>query len=66
VLVFAAILVGATGVVMVMLAWAYVATRVAHLVVHVGANDVRLRFNIFALGTAILLAMTLAVAITTL
>lgn len=66
VLVFAAILVGATGWVMVLLAWAYVATRVAHMAVHVGANDVRLRFNIFAAGTGILLAMTLAVAITAL
>lgn len=57
-----AMTVGAGGWIMTLLAWGYVATRVAHTVVHVGSNDVRLRFNIFAVSVTILFLMALGVA----
>jgi hypothetical protein len=63
VLVAAAIHVGATGWPMVALAWIYVASRVAHAVVHTTSNHVLKRFRIFLVGLAALGAMWLAVAI---
>ena len=44
------------------LAWAYVATRVAHSLVHALVNVVMARFALFALGSAILLALTVRAA----
>ena len=43
------------------IAWAFVALRLAHAVVHVGANPVMLRFRIFA--TSILVLLTLWVLV---
>jgi hypothetical protein len=40
------------------LAWAYVAARVAHSLVHALVNVVTVRFALFALGSAVLLALT--------
>ena len=40
------------------LAWAYVAVRVAHSLVHALVNVVMVRFALFALGSAVLLALT--------
>jgi hypothetical protein len=62
----AATLAGATGWVMTALAWAYVATRVGHTLIHTGANDVRMRFNVFLVGVAVLAAMAIGVAWATL
>jgi hypothetical protein len=57
VLVGIAIFIRATDVVMVLLAWAYVATRVAHAFVHLTTNHVPTRFRIFAAGVLVLVAM---------
>ncbi len=62
VLVAAAIHVGATGWPMVVLAWIYVASRVAHAVVHTTSNHVLTRFRIFLVGLAALGMMLLVVA----
>jgi hypothetical protein len=53
----AATYIGATGLVMALLAWAYVVTRVIHTSVHVTSNDVQRRFMVFAVGIAVLVAM---------
>ncbi len=41
----------------VIMAWLFVLSRLAHAYVHTGSNFVRHRFNAFALGVVILLAM---------
>jgi hypothetical protein len=56
-LIMLAMEVGATNYVMAALAWAYVATRVAHTLVHVGSNDLRVRAAVFAVGVAVLFCM---------
>ena len=53
---------GATGLLMTLLAWAYVATRIVHTAVHVTTNRVRHRFLVFSLGFAVLLVMWVALA----
>jgi hypothetical protein len=58
-----ATLVGATNWIMVALAWLYVASRIGHTLVHAGANDVRLRFQIYIAGLAVLLGMWIGVLI---
>ena len=49
------------------LAWAYVAARLAHSAIQIGANRVRWRFMAFAASAALLLALwcTVAVALVT-
>jgi hypothetical protein len=47
----------------VWLAWAYVAARVAHSLVHALANVVLVRFALFALGSAILFGLTVRAAL---
>lgn len=42
-----------------MLAWFYVGSRVVHSIAHATTNTVLVRFLIFGLGTAALLAMTI-------
>jgi hypothetical protein len=44
------------------LAWAYVGLRVAHSLVQATKNVIPLRFTVFALGSAVLLALLLRVA----
>lgn len=44
------------------LAWLFVASRLAHTAVHVGSNFVPRRLRLFVLGVIILLAMTLLAA----
>ena len=56
-LILIAIHVGATGYVMAVLAWAYVATRVVHTLVHTGANQLQQRAVVFAIGIACLFFM---------
>jgi hypothetical protein len=53
---------GAGDGVNVWLAWAYVGARVAHSLVHAFANVVLARFALFALASAILLALTVRAA----
>jgi hypothetical protein len=45
--------------VFVVMAWLFVLTRLVHAYIHTGSNFVRHRFNAFALGAVILLAMWL-------
>lgn len=58
-----AIHVGATGYVMAALAWAYVATRVVHTLVHTGTNSLKQRALIFAAGIACLFLMWVGIVI---
>jgi hypothetical protein len=62
-LILIAIHVGATGHVMSALAWAYVATRVIHTLVHTGTNSLKQRALIFAAGIACLLFMWIGIVI---
>ncbi|MGL4727720.1 MAG: MAPEG family protein [Bosea sp. (in: a-proteobacteria)] len=62
-LVMFAIQAGATGWVMQSLAWVYVATRIAHTLIHTGANNVKRRALIFSIGLIALLAMLIGVVI---
>ncbi len=47
----------------VALAWLFVLTRVVHAYIHTGSNYVRHRFNAFAAGVFILLAMWIIFAV---
>ncbi len=62
-LILIAIHVGATGYVMAALAWAYVATRILHTVVHTGSNRLQRRALVFAVGFACLFLMWLGIVI---
>ena len=62
-LIMLAMEVGATSYIMAGLAWAYVATRVAHTLVHVGSNDLKVRAMIFAVGVAVLFGMWIGVVL---
>jgi IMP dehydrogenase/GMP reductase len=63
VLVGIAIFIRATDVLMVLLAWAFVATRVAHAYVHLTSNHVPTRFRIFGIGVFVLLATWVLIVI---
>lgn len=52
-----------SNVVMVVLAWAFVATRLVHAFVHTRANDLRQRFFAYLAGALILMAMWLLFAV---
>jgi hypothetical protein len=49
--------------VFVVMAWLFVLTRFLHVYIHTGSNFVRHRFNAFALGAFILLAMWVIFAV---
>jgi hypothetical protein len=49
--------IGATGSLMVALAWAWLASRLVHTAIHVTSNRVRHRFYAFLAGVLILIAM---------
>jgi hypothetical protein len=55
--------IGATGVLMTLLAWGYFATRVVHSAIHVTYNRVQHRVLPFAIGICILFAMWVVVAV---
>ena len=57
-----ALLVGATGPIMTLLAWGYVVARLVHTAIHVTSNRVRHRFVAFAAGFGMLVLMWLAIA----
>ena len=59
----AAMVAGVTGPVVVVLAWGYVAARVAHAWVHLGANRVRHRLRAFLLGWLCLLGLWISVCV---
>jgi hypothetical protein len=61
VLVLFAIHTGATGWIMQGLAWAYVASRVVHTLIHTGANNVKRRALVFSLGLLALVGMLIGV-----
>jgi hypothetical protein len=50
---------GATDRLMVVLAWAFVLTRIAHAAIHIGPNKVRWRSPMFGLGLLVLAIMWL-------
>lgn len=56
-LVLTAIVSGVTGWFTLALAWAFVASRVAHSLIHVTSNDLRLRSGIFFVGCIILMVL---------
>jgi hypothetical protein len=62
-----AMVAGVATTAMVVLAWSYVAVRIAHAIIHLQANRLRLRRNAYALGWLVLLAiwahLTLSVAL---
>jgi hypothetical protein len=60
-LVMFAIQTGATGWIMQGLAWAYVASRVVHTLIHTGENNVKRRALVFMVGLGALLAMLVGV-----
>jgi hypothetical protein len=62
-LIMLAMEVGATNYTMAALAWAYVATRMVHTLVHVGSNDLRIRATVFAAGVAVLFCMWVGVVL---
>ncbi len=57
---------GATGYVMAVLAWLYVATRVLHTLIHVGPNRLPLRGAVYGVGIIALFCMWLGVLISVL
>jgi hypothetical protein len=59
----AAMVVGVTGTLILALAWAYVAARVVHAVVHLGGNRIRHRVRVYGLSWLILLAIWIDVAV---
>ncbi len=59
-------LTGADGQTPVILAWAYVLTRIAHSIVQATFNRVLVRFSLFMLSTFVLLALALIAAVETL
>jgi hypothetical protein len=57
---------GATGYVMALLAWLYVATRVVHTLIHIGPNKLPLRGAVYGIGVLALFCMWLGVLISVL
>ena len=47
----------------VVMAWIFVITRLAHAYVHTGSNYVRHRFNVYLVGTIVLLIMWIIFAV---
>jgi len=58
-----AIHVGATGWVMVALAWLFVASRIVHAVIHIGSNNMMIRPLAFLVGCVAILGMLIGVFI---
>jgi hypothetical protein len=59
----AAMVTGQTGTTMVVLAWTYVAARVAHAWIHLRGNRLRLRIRAYFGGWLVLLAMWIVLAV---
>lgn len=56
----AAMIIGKTGVTIVVLAWAFVALRIIHAVVHLGKNTVLVRMRVYLASWIVLLALWVA------
>ncbi|GAU84427.1 MAPEG family protein [Bosea sp. BIWAKO-01] len=65
-LIMLAMEVGATGTVIVALAWAFVLTRIVHALIHTGSNRVPARAAVFALGVVCLFCMAVGIVVTVL
>jgi len=61
VLIFMAWSIGATGMLVHILAWSFLATRLVHCYIHTGSNYVPLRKKVFSVGCLILLALSLVI-----
>jgi hypothetical protein len=59
----AAIATQTAGTVVLALAWAYVAIRVAHAWIHIGRNRLRHRIPVYAMSWVVLLALWIAVVV---
>ena len=55
---------GATGYAMAGRAWLYVATRIAHTLIHIGSNPLPLRGAIYGVGLLALFCMWLGILLT--
>jgi hypothetical protein len=62
-IVLALVLMGFDHPINVILAWVYVALRVAHSLVQIFMNDLRLRFPLFLLSSLVLLSLTVHAAL---
>ncbi|WP_417492914.1 MAPEG family protein [Maricaulis sp.] len=58
-----ALITGATSVLLVVLAWAYVGLRLLHALIHVTSNHLRSRFMAFASGLLVLLGYWVVFAV---
>jgi len=58
--------VNAASYAMAALAWGFVATRVIHTLIHVGANNLKLRAAVFAIGIVLLFCMWVGVVVSVL
>ncbi len=63
VLCFAFLALNSVSATILALAWAFAISRLIHAYVHINSNYVPLRFNMFLIGTIILIAMTVFLAI---
>lgn len=62
-LIMLAMATGATGYVMAVLAWLYVATRVIHTLIHIGPNKLPLRGAVYGIGVLALFCMWLGILV---
>ena len=62
-LMFYLFLTGQTGGIMIYLAWSYVVIRILHSLVQVSINKVMPRFGLFAIGSILLMIMSILAAI---
>lgn len=59
----AAMVTGATGTLVVVLAWGYVVARMAHAWIHLGRNRIGARVRAFGLSWALLLALWIVISL---
>ena len=59
-----AVFVGATGWVMTLFAWIYVASRIVHTFIHTGTNNVMQRTQVYGVGLLALFGMLLVIIAT--
>lgn len=62
-LIMLAMEVGATGYLMTLLAWIFVASRIGHTLIHVGPNNLKARAGVFGLGMICLFCMWVGVVL---
>lgn len=62
-LIMLAMEVGATGYLMTLFAWLFVASRIGHTLIHVGPNNLKARAGVFTLGVICLFCMWVGVVL---